>query len=118
MASLIFAASYFTIKKIKTKREEKKNSKRKAYADRYSELEREHKEFAASQLHGQRRTGDSHREAELHNITTQQSEPLGRISSSESLRRPKEKPDGPSAWVDEVLSERSRGGTQISGRTS
>lgn len=95
MASLIFAASYLTIKKIKTKREEKKDSKRRAYADRYAELEREHKDFATTQFHGQGRTGDSRGEAELQDITTTHYvERSARSRSSESLRRPEEKPDG------------------------
>jgi hypothetical protein len=112
MASLIFAASYLTYNKIKTKREEKKEKKRKAYADRYSELEREHTRDAEKHVQKQR-TGDSNKQAELPSSPIQSAEAHDRRrSSSESLRSEEEKRDGPSAWVDEVLRERSRGGAE------
>jgi hypothetical protein len=106
MASLIFAASYLTYNKIKSKREEKKEKKRKAYADRYHQLEREHAEGAEKQSQD-RTTGGGNTHAELPSSpSTQPAEPRGR-RSSESLRSEEEKTDGPSAWVDEVVKERS-----------
>ncbi len=116
MASLIFGAAYLTYDKIKTKREEKKERKRKAYADRYSELEKEHAKDTEKQLQHQR-TGDSHREAELPSSPNQTAALQDRRSSSESLRSGEEKPDSPSTWVDEVISERSGGGTQSAPRS-
>jgi hypothetical protein len=110
MASLIFAASYLTYNKIKSKREEKKEKKRKAYADRYHQLEREHAEGAEKQTQG-RGTGGGNTQAELLNSPPQSAELRGR-RSSESLRSQVETTDGPSAWVDEVVKERSGGGTQ------
>ena len=111
MASLIFAASYLTYNKIKTKREEKKERKRKAYADRYHELEKEHNKDAEKQVQAQR-TGDSSRPAEEQRAHTQSPTELRGRRSSESLRSQQENADGPTAWVDDVLRERSRAGTQ------
>jgi hypothetical protein len=110
MASLIFAASYLTYNKIKSKREEKKAKKRKTYEDRYHQLEREHAEGAEKQLQG-RSTGSSNMQPELPNSPTQSAELRGR-RSSESLGSEEEKKDGPSAWVDEVVKDRSGVGTQ------
>jgi hypothetical protein len=115
MASLIFAASYLTYNKIKTKREEKKEKKRKAYADRYHELEKEQTRDAGKQITQRQRTGESSRPDEP------QSSPVHsparhhdrrRRRSSESLRSEQEKVDGPTAWVDDVLREREGGGAQ------
>jgi len=110
MASLIFAASYLTYNKIKSKREQKKEKKRKSYAERYHQLEREQAEGA--EKHSQvRSTGSGNRQSELSNSPTQSAELKGR-RSSESLRSEEEKTDGPSAWVDQVVKERSGGETQ------
>lgn len=103
-----------TYNKIKTKREEKKEKKRKAYADRYYELERDHAQGAEKQLQGQN-TGGGNTQAELPNSTTQSADLRGR-RSTESLRSEEERMNGPSAWVDEVVRERSGGGTQSSPR--
>ncbi len=107
MASLIFAASYLTYNKIKSKREEKKEKKRRAYADRYHELEKEHTFSAGKQLQGHR-TGDSGGEGALPNSSTQSAELRAR-RSSESLRTEAEKADGPSAWVDDIVRKRLGG---------
>ena len=112
MASLIFAASYLTYNKIKSKREEKKEKKRKAYADRYHELEKEHTFSAGKQLQ-QQRTGDSSREGALPNSSIQ-SEELRARRSSESVRSDGEKTDGPNTWVDDVVRKRSGGVMQDS----
>jgi hypothetical protein len=109
MASLIFAASYLTYNKIKTKHEKRKEKKRKAYADRYQELEQEHRKDAEKQLQ-QQRTGDSNQEVEPLNSPIQSAELGVRRRSSESVRSDGGKVDGPGAWVDEVLRERSRDG--------
>lgn len=111
MASLIFAASYLTYNKIKTKREEKKEKKRNAYAQRYLELEKEHTKDTEKQIQGQR-TGDSISPAEEQSSQTRSPTALRGRRSSESLRSEHEKADGPTAWVDDMLRERSRGGTQ------
>ena len=116
MASLIFAASYLTYNKLKTKREEKKEKKRKAYADRYRELEKEHTKDAEKQLQ-QQRTGDSTRPSRVQSSPAQSPTQLHGRRSSESLRSEAEKADGPTAWVDDVLRERSKAGTS-SPRTS
>jgi hypothetical protein len=109
MASLLFAASYLTYNKLKTKSEERKEKKRKAYADRYSELQREHTREMEKQ--GQyHRAGSSKGQAELPTSPVQPAETQDRRSSSESVRSDDEKAGGPSAWVDEVIRERSQGG--------
>ncbi|ERF69987.1 hypothetical protein EPUS_03539 [Endocarpon pusillum Z07020] len=105
MASLIFAASYLTYNKIKSKREEKKEKKRKAYADRYHELEKEHTFSAGKQLQRQR-TGDNSREGTLPNSSIQPEE-LRLRRSSESVPSDEEKTDGPTAWVNDVVRRRS-----------
>lgn len=121
MASLIFAASYLTYNKIKTKREERKEKKRKGYAARYSELQREHRRGAEEkQLHEWQRTRDSNsnRHAEVPTSPARSAEARGRRSSSSgSLRSEEEKTDGPNTWVDEVLKERSGGGIQDTSRS-
>lgn len=123
MASLIFAATYFTYDKIKTKREEKKEKKRRAYADRYSELERAqraHVKDVEKQSQSHAAAGGNQTTAEQQSSSVQSAEVQARrrSSSSESLRSNKEKTDGPGAWVDEVLRDQSKGGTQSLKRAS
>jgi hypothetical protein len=110
MASLLFAASYLTYNKLKTKSEERKEKKRKAYADRYSELQRRHTQEMEKQ--GQcHRAGSGKGQAELPTSPVQSAETQDRRrSSSESVRSDDEKAGGPSAWVDEVMRQRSQGG--------
>lgn len=114
MASLIFAASYLTYNKIKSKREEKKEKKRKAYADRYHELEKEHTFSAEKQLLRQR-TGDNSREGTLPDSSIQTQE-LRVRRSSESVRSDEEKTGGPTVWVDGVVGKRSGDAMQDSPR--
>lgn len=109
MASLLFAASYLTYNKIKTKREEKREKKRQAYAQRYSALEREHIRNA-EMLSRQHQTGDGNRRTASHSSLQHIEVPSRARNSSESLRSEKVEADGPNAWVDEVIKERSRDG--------
>ena len=106
MASLIFAASFLTYDKIKHKRSERKERKRKTYEERYGELQKEHTEVEQKYLrsgktgHSERSEPETNADAE----TTEKS--LKRRSSSDSrLSR-----DGPSAWVDDVVREKSSRG--------
>lgn len=98
MASLLFAASYLTYNKIKTKREEKKEKKRKAYADRYHELEKEQMKDVEKQILLQQRTGESSRPSAVQFSPAQSpTQPHGR-RSSESVRSEVEKANGPTAF--------------------
>ena len=90
-----------TYHKIKTKREERKEKKRRAYADRYQELEREHLESANSQVQGYNPGGSRGWDG----LPKSSVELTGRRSSSGSLRAEEEEPDA---------RQRSGGGTRNS----
>jgi len=114
MASLIFAASFLTINKIKTKRAEKKETKRKAYETRYNELEREHthgqeKQIQAQQT-GESRTVDSQTPTASDFQADNSPSDAVRRTSSDERRASIDSRDDPSAWVDHVLQERSKQG--------
>ena len=82
MASLLFAASYLTYNKIKAKRAEKKESKRQAYADRYSRLEAEQARDRTIAKYAAEKTADT--EESFKPSRTTQSDEWRRRSSEES----------------------------------
>jgi len=115
MASLLFAASFLTINKIKDKRTAKKEAKRRGYETRYNELEREHTHD--QEKHIQRQQSGGSREAESNAQPTPVSkvhDPLSehttRPRSNDSRRASTESRDDPSAWVDDLVKERSKTG--------
>jgi hypothetical protein len=117
MASLLVAASYLTYNKIKDKRAAKKEAKRKGYEVRYNELEREHSQHQEKQVHAQQRGSSQGTEqstsAAMAESQSQQIvvERRRRRSSSESGRASTgSRDDGPSAWVNDMINEREKGG--------
>lgn len=128
MASLIFALGFFTYGKVKDKRDEKKAKKRRAYEQRYLELEREHtqeqqryrktKPLSRSQSgpeqlprlgtdDGKTKKTDASDPA-MNPFAEPRSRPRSseesqRSDSSRGSSRSRHSEDGPAAWVDEVV---------------
>ena len=122
---MLVAAGLYTHGKIRDKKEAKKEKKRKAYEDRYAELEAEHKENETKQLQ-RRQTGESmnsnnpfnelaaDESTQLPKRQTGQSndaEPTSELaatrSSSDSRRsHPDDTEDGPGQWVASALKKR------------
>ena len=117
MASLFAVASYLTYNKIKDKRAAKKEAKRKGYEARYNELQREHSQHQEKQVQAEQ-TGSSQgieqsTPAAMAELQSQQvvAERRRRSSSSESGRASTgSRDDDPSAWVNDVIKERGKGG--------
>ncbi len=115
MASLILAASFFTYSKIKDKRAAKKEAKRKGYETRYNELEREHTQTQEKQIQtqptGESRTSDSQAQSSSDSQAPEVFSDGVRRTSSDSRRVSTDSRDDPSAWVNAVVKERSKSGS-------
>jgi len=120
MASLLTAASYLTYNKIKDKRAAKKEAKRKGYEARYNELEREHSQHQQKQVQANQ-TGSSQgmeqstpaamTESQSQQIVAERRRRRRRRRSSESgCASTGSRDDDPSAWVNDMIKEREKGG--------
>lgn len=122
MASFLVAVTYLTYNKIKTKREEKKEKKRKGYADRYSELERAQRRHDEEKvnLHSQSQSqsqpsspvspeGERWREREREKKPLGDDPFVGERRRSGSRESGRSEGDGPRDWVDDVVMRRGRG---------
>lgn len=109
MASLLVGVGVLMHDRIQAAKAKKKEKKRKAYEDRYNELEKEHKSHTEQYL-GRQETGDSSTSPSIAQTTNLNTQP--RPSSSDSQRSISggETADDPARWVADAMKERQRTG--------